>query len=1132
MISLNKSGLLLAGLALIAGCFDTARAQSAPFQAVPSQLVFNIPQPGLFPSQPSLQFSVAATSPGASVQFSTSGPSWLTLTPASGTLSNTALPVTATLSSAAMTLQNGVYNAAISFFQTGTGSGAPALLTVPVTLNVGNQLTVSPSNVINLSYQSGQTPPSVSLNVGSTVSSIPFTITNIMPSSSWLQPSLAPNATTPGTVNININPANLTPGSYTGTFTLSSSAAGVTPVTVTVNLTVSQSATLSAAPQSLNFAFQTGTVSGALPSKTITLSTNGAPVAFTVDPSSQSWLTVAANGTVASQTQAAVLTVTVNPNSPALPPGNYSTNITVRPAGAAANTQPLVIPVNLLVSASPLLIVGNAPNTFTFQIGGATPQDQTISIASSSTVTPVDYTVTDKPAWLDLAPGAGTTSLANSLTLHVNQTALGTLGVGTYTGNVTIRSNTAGNSPVTFPVTLVVAFTPSISTNIGALTFNYQTTSGQLPGGQFFTVNSTGAPLPVGTPTFSSTTCGGNWISVSTANNTTPATVFVTTNTAGITAPSTCTGTISIPSGTSTPLTVPVSLNVSATPLLNVTSAELAFTTPLGSSTVQQKVLTLSSTDPNTPLNYTIATDQPWLSVNPNQGRTDTAGTSTVFINPAVFAQPGTYTGNVTVTNQSANPAGSQPAQKLLVTVTVTSNVTLSTTPASVNIAVPAGGQPVSVPLALNLSSGTAGFTATASSAQGWLKVSTTGGTPGPQVGGSAPATISVIADPASVGLAQGTYNGTITITSPGLQNSPVTVNVTLTVGAPQTITFNVPNISFNTNAGTTGNLTSTFNVTSTGGPVNFIITKAATGCDAISFNPATGTTGASAVPVTVTLNPAGLAMGTVACTLTLSGPQGSGILPQTFIVNVNVGAVLVPQVTAVVNAASFIPGPIAPGEIVTIFGSNIGPTTLTSYILNPNNTFSTTVADTQVLFDTFAAPIIYVRNDQLSVVVPFEIAGRPTVNITIRRGGQTSAVLQIQVANFAPGLFTTNQAGNGQAAIINQNNSTNGPGNPASQGQAVSIYLTGAGLMSLGNQTGGVSGVSPLPALPSNSAVSVTIGGQPASVEYAGGAPGAIAGLYQINARIPANIGSGPQPVSVTVGGVPAQGNVTLFVQ
>jgi len=815
-----------------------------------------------------------------------------------------------------------------------------------------------------------------------------------------------------------------------------------------------------------------------------------------------------------------------------LPANTYTANITVRPVGANANTGPVIIPVSLLVSNSPLLILGTAPNTFNYQIGGAVPADQTISIASSSSVTPVDYTVTDKPSWLAVAPGSGTTALVNALTLHVNPAVLATLGAGTYQGTVTVKSNLAGNSPVTFPVTLIVGFTPSISTTIGGLTFNYQTTTGQQPGGQFFTVDSTGAPLPINPPTFTSTTCGGSWLSVTAQNTTTPTRIIATPITAGITAPNTCTGTISIQSGTSAPITVPVTLNVSANPLLNVntTGNDLSFTAPLGSNMVLPKTVQLSSTDTTTPLNYTVATDQPWLSTNLSGGSNTGATPSfIIFVNPAVLIQPGTYTGNVTVTNASANPAGSQPAQKLLVTLTITSNVTLTLVPPSpLNVTVPLGGPAASQTIALNLSSGTAGFTATASSAQGWLKLSVAGGTPTNQVGGTAPANINVIADPTSVGLAQGNYTGTVTITAPGVQNSPVTLTVNLTVGTAQTFTLSPPSLTFTLNAGATGNATQTFTISSNGSAVGFTVAKGTTGCNAISVNPTSGTTGTTPVPVTVTLNQTGLTPGTFTCTLAVSGPQGSLIPSEALIVTVVVNAAVVPQITAVKNGASWAPGPVAPGEIITIGGTNLGPTTLANYILNPDNTFATTVADTQVLFDNIPAPIIYVSDVLTSVVVPFEIAGRTTTTITVKRSGQTSAALQMQVANFVPGLFTINTQGYGQGAIVNQNGTVNGQQNPAAKGNIVALYLAGAGTFTSNVPTGSVV-MTPTTI---SGDVTVMIGGQAAQVQYKGAAGAAIAGLYQFNVVVPNNIGSGPQPIVVTVGGQPAQSNVTLYVQ
>ena len=360
----------------------------------------------------------------------------------------------------------------------------------------------------------------------------------------------------------------------------------------------------------------------------------------------------------------------------------------------------------------------------------------------------------------------------------------------------------------------------------------------------------------------------------------------------------------------------------------------------------------------------------------------------------------------------------------------------------------------------------------------------------------------------------------------PGAANSPVSIPVTLTVGPAQSLSTGGNTLTFTYQPGGANPATQPINVTSTGGPITFNVAAATTSCgNFLTATPATATTPA---PVTVGVNVNGLAAGTTCNgTVTISAP---GVQPQVINVTLTVGAAIVPAVAAVVNAASSAPGVIAPGEIVTIYGTNIGPATLANYVVNANGSFATTVADTTVFFDNVPAPIIYARSDQTSVVVPFEVAGRPTVNVTIRRAGQTSASLNLRVVDYAPGMFTLNQQGFGQGAIVNQNGVVNGPQTPAAKGSVVSFYLTGAGLISTNPQTGSVVLPSPLPVI--NAPVEVRIGGMTATVEYKGAAPFNIAGLYQFNVRIPDTVGSGTQSVVVAVGGVPAQGNVTMSIQ
>ena len=365
----------------ILSCAPSLNAQNATFQASPSQLVFNVPQTGVMPAQSSAQLSISGPA-GSAVQFSTSAPTWLSLTPASGIVSGAAATVTVTLTSTVLGLSPAAYTGIILVSQTG---GSPTLqpLAIPVTLNVGNQLSISPSNAINLAYQIGQAPPSVTINVTSTIGSLPYSITSIQPAQSWLLPSVTPGASTPGVVNVSINPTGLASGYYNGSFRISSPTTGVSAQDVTVNLTVSDSPLLTASPQQLSFVYQTGTTTGALPSRTISLATNGGQIGFSVDPSPQSWLSIVTNGTVASQAQPAALTVTVNPNSPfALATGNYTANIVIRPVGGGSS---LTIPVALFVSSKALLSIAALPVPFNYQVNGAIPADQTLVISSSST---------------------------------------------------------------------------------------------------------------------------------------------------------------------------------------------------------------------------------------------------------------------------------------------------------------------------------------------------------------------------------------------------------------------------------------------------------------------------------------------------------------------------------------------------------------------------------------------------------------------------------------------------------------------------------------------------------------------------------------------------------------------------
>ena len=161
--------------------------------------------------------------------------------------------------------------------------------------------------------------------------------------------------------------------------------------------------------------------------------------------------------------------------------------------------------------------------------------------------------------------------------------------------------------------------------------------------------------------------------------------------------------------------------------------------------------------------------------------------------------------------------------------------------------------------------------------------------------------------------------------------------------------------------------------------------------------------------------------------------------------------------------------------------------------------------------------------------MVPYEIADSSTVTVEIDGGGVHSAPWSVPVAQSAPGLFTQNGTGQGDAAILNQDNSLNTPQRPASRGSVVQMFLTGEGMTNPSGVTGEVSGLDPKNP---TQAVTVQIGGVDAKVYSATAAPVAIAGLFQVNAVVPADSPIGSVQVLVRIGNASSQSAATLSVQ
>ena len=233
-----------------------------------------------------------------------------------------------------------------------------------------------------------------------------------------------------------------------------------------------------------------------------------------------------------------------------------------------------------------------------------------------------------------------------------------------------------------------------------------------------------------------------------------------------------------------------------------------------------------------------------------------------------------------------------------------------------------------------------------------------------------------------------------------------------------------------------------------------------------------------------------------------------------------------------VTNAANYNADAVSPGEIVSLFGDNMGPAAIaiTKAEDISNGTFPNSLAGTQVLFDGVAAPVLFTLKGQVSVVVPYGVAGKSSTQVQVSYQNTASNTLTVAVQAATPAIFSLDASGVGPGAILNQDLLVNTTGNPAAPGAVIALYCTGGGVTAPATKDGEVVGL-PLRYLTQTPVV--TIGGVNASVKFAGAAYGAVAGLTQINVEVPAGITPAlALPVIVKIGDFSSTGSVTVAVK
>jgi uncharacterized protein (TIGR03437 family) len=215
------------------------------------------------------------------------------------------------------------------------------------------------------------------------------------------------------------------------------------------------------------------------------------------------------------------------------------------------------------------------------------------------------------------------------------------------------------------------------------------------------------------------------------------------------------------------------------------------------------------------------------------------------------------------------------------------------------------------------------------------------------------------------------------------------------------------------------------------------------------------------------------------------------------------------PSIHGIANSAGpALAGQVAPGEIISLYGENIGPVKPAIADLSQGQA-PTSLSGVQVLVDGNPAPLLYAQSDQINAIVPF--GANATTRIVVNKEGTSSNEAQLGVAAARPEVF---QIPGGLSAALNQDGTVNSRSNPAERGSIVTVFGTGFGPLTP-RPSDGVVLTGVVPALqqtvqvlyvPDRLALS---NWQYMEVTYAGPAPTLVAGVMQVNFRLPTRSGT-----------------------
>ena len=801
--------------------------------------------------------------------------------------------------------------------------------------------------------------------------------------------------------------------------------------------------------------------------------------------------------------------------------------------------------VRKVLAAAPSFAV--APLALKFSASAGAPAVASQQIAVASTVTGLTWsaqaTTESGGNWLSISPAAG--SVPGTMAVSVDASSLA---AGTYRGAVRVQAPQAAQPTQTVVVELTVtaAPKPQLALEPGSLTFEARA-GGDNPGAQTLRISNVGAGTLAWTAEWHSLQAV-QWLSVSqtsgSASAGSSASVQVTATAGGLAA-GVYSGSIRVDSSTTgQTVTLPVTLLVAqVTQTILVSQTGLLFTGVQGGDSAPAQSFGILNTGQGV-MNWTVRSETlsggSWLRLSSSSGRTDATSLEIPQVEVSVSVaglRAGQYSGLIRIEALGANnspqyvsvdltvlPAGSNPGVLVRPTGLIFAARASTSSPSS---------QTVRLATAAPGSVGTVGGLLTFDGGN-WLQALPTNLVLSP----TDPRNILI--QPGLGSLAPGIYRAALTLLFDDSSPSQVVNVLFLVVGSGVRTASTRPEPESDGTCvparlhAVHRTLGSSFSApVSWPSPVEVQVVDDCGTAVANATVVASFTNGDPPLALTSLRN--GTYMGTWRPASTSSQVVVSvrASLPPLAPVETQARGAVGANATApalnsggIVNGASFAAAaPLAPGSIVSVFGANLASTSASASSLP----LPKTLAGASLQVGDYEVPLFYSSAGQINAQLPFELALNTRPQLIVKGASFVTVPETITVAAARPGIFTTAQGGKGQGVIMDVGNRLVDAANPAKAGDVVVVYCTGLGATNPAVRSGEAAPASPLARVVTP--VTVTIGGQPAVVQYAGLTPG-FAGLYQVNVQIPAGL-TPNAAVSLVVSqdGVPSN-TVTLAVR